>query len=85
MVEKLFQAKKRKIVYVYIYNLGLKNIIVALDDYLLLCGGGSGGGGGGSGGGNGGGGDGYGGGCDCGGYDCCLLQWMRWMFCKVRR
>ena len=69
-----FRPKKKKNLYVYIYNLGLKNIIVVLDDYLLLCGGGGGGGGGVCSGG-GGGGDGCSGGCGCGcgGCDCCLL------------
>ena len=50
----------------YIYNLGLKKIIVTLDNYLQLCGGGGGGGGdNGSGGGR--------GNFGCGGCDCCLL------------
>ena len=54
----------------YIYNLGLKqNIIVTLDDYLLLCGGGDGS----SGGGRVGAGGGNGSGSDCNGCDYCLL------------
>ena len=63
-------GQKKKNLYVYIYNLGLKYIIVVLDDYLLLYGGGGGGGGGVCSGG-----DGCSGGCGCGcgGCDCCLL------------
>ena len=39
-------VKKKKL---YKYNLGLKKLLVTLNDYLLSCGGGNGGGGGGSG------------------------------------
>ena len=48
----------------YKYNLGLKNHLLTLDDYLLSCGGGDGGGRVG---------DGSGCGSNCGGCDCCLL------------
>ena len=59
MIEKLFLLKKG-----YKYNLGLKNHLLTLDNYLLPCGGGDGGTvGGGGGGGNSG----------CGGCDYCLL------------
>ena len=52
----------------YIYNLGLKNHLLTLDDYLLSCGGGDGGTvdcSDGS--------DDSSSGSDCGGCDCCLL------------
>ena len=64
MIEKFFLLKKNG----YKYNLGLKNHLLTLDDYLLSCGGGDGGtvGGGGSDGGS-------GSGSGCGGCDGCLL------------
>ena len=46
MIEKIILAKKKKN---YKYNLGLKKLLVTLNDYLISCGGGNGGGGGGSG------------------------------------
>ena len=52
----------------YKYNLGLKKLLVTLDNYLLSCGGGSGDGG------SGGGSDGNSGsGSSCDGCDCYLL------------
>ena len=57
-------CKKKK----YKYNLGLKNHLLTLDNYLLSCGSGDGGTvGGGGGSGN------SGSGSNCGGCDCCLL------------
>ena len=47
-------VKKKKM---YKYNLGLKKLLVTLDNYLLSCGSGGG----------------SGGGSGCGGCDCCLL------------